>query len=103
MAVTSADLAEWIGTDDDLALARDLDVAQALVDAALVTATKPVDPTLLDRLYCEVGQAVYDRRKATSSNQGSSMSLEGQVPVRAPRDPLAGVWPILRRLGVRPF
>lgn len=103
MAVSSEELAEWIGTTDDEALAADLAVAVELVTRALRTATGEPPEVLVDRMVLEVGQAVYDRRKSTSSNQSSSLAVEGQAPVMAPRDPLARVWPLLRRLGVRPF
>lgn len=60
------------------------------------TETPIVPPTVLDGLQLEVAAELYSR-KDNVGGAGQAPVLEGAVPVRAPRDPLARVLPTLRR------
>lgn len=108
MAVTESDLARYVGLDlSDLADDVDREAEEARVSSALAEAVtdvdlalertfRPVPESKIDRLVLEVGHAYYKRNDSpTGSSQGVDFS-SGQ-PVAGPRDPLAQVWPILRR------
>lgn len=91
----SARLAKYIGTDPGVEVTDDLAVAEGLVTGALSTAFRRPDEKTRDRMVLEVGQALYDRRSASSSGAQQYGTLEGQQPARVPRDPLASIRPLL--------
>lgn len=84
-------LADYIGTDNGAQVAEDLAVAEGLVAGALSTAYRLPDEPMRDRMVLEVGQALHDRRSASSSGAQQYGTLEGAQPARVPRDPLASI------------
>lgn len=92
--IDAEQLAAYIATSDDVE--RVLDVAVSLVDDALEDAFRPVPESIYDQLVLEVGRNVYDRENQPAGN-AQFATTEGPTPVRAPRDPLATVRPILSR------
>lgn len=107
MAVTVSDLARYVGVDPDGLPEVDGGAESARVDSAFSSAVlgvdqalsrvfRPVPEEVRDRLVLEVGHAYYKRSDSpTGSSQGVDFST-GQA-VLGPRDPLAQVWPIIRR------
>jgi hypothetical protein len=97
MAVTSAQLATYIGADaTDEAVQSALTVAVVLVEDVLIEAFRPVPTIVRDRLVLEVGHEVYKRKDSVSGSSQFADYSSGQ-PVAGPRDPLTRVWPVLRR------
>ncbi len=99
------DLKDYIGVDNDEesgVITDCWDSAVELIDLAVDTAWRPIPESILNRLYLEVGNALYDRRNAPSGQSQFATFEGGALPVRGPRDPLAQVRPILA-LYVAPF
>lgn len=98
MAVTAADLAAFIGTSDqdtpmvEAALAA----ATVIVDDVFEQAYREVPEVVRDRVVTEVGAEMYRRKDSPSGSSQYAQYDGGAAPVRAPRDPLTAVWPIIR-------
>ena len=108
MTVSVDDLASFIGVNlngteteadhraEESRISSALASAEIEIELALERAFRPVPTEVRDRLVLEVGHAYYRRSDSpTGSSQGVDFGT-GQ-PVPGPRDPLAQVWPIVRR------
>lgn len=71
-----------------------LTTAQALVSDVVADAWRPVPEAVLDECVLSAGHACYDRTKSSHGTQQFTV-VEGEVPVRTPRDPLTSVYPLL--------
>lgn len=97
MAVTVESLAQRCGAalpNKTSEVTHALSVATTLLTEALVGAFREMPEPVRDECILSIGYAVYDRAKS-SDGARSGTTMEGQVPVRAPRDPLASVRSIL--------
>lgn len=103
MAVSMETLREYVGADADEAMTLLL-LQDAAADAALLiqkyvgAAAVPVD--IMDRCTLIVTADLFERRNAPNgiaNQQFASIDGIGQAPMRIARDPLAGVYHILRR------
>lgn len=95
MPVTKADLAKRIGgTATAEAVADQFDLAVELLDGKLVDAFRPMPDKTYKECVLSIGYALWDRQKSSSGTRQQT-TMEGQVPVRSPRDPLASVRTIL--------
>lgn len=103
MAVTVETLRAYVGADIDdadvsLLLQSALSAAAALVDKYVGVAVVPVE--ILDRCYLIVATDLFERRNAPNgiaNQQYATVDGIGQAPMRVARDPMAGVYEILRR------
>lgn len=91
------DLKAYIGAgeDDNEIIEQCFDDAVTLLGTATSSAFRPIPAGVMDRMILEVGHELYNRKNTPS---GSSMFTGydgGAVPVRAPRDPLSQVRPII--------
>lgn len=93
MPVTKAHLATRIGTTVDK-VDHAFDLAVELVDEALEKAFRPMGDKTYTECILSVGYAVWDRSKSSAGSKQTTV-MEGQVPVRSPRDPLASIRSIL--------
>ncbi|MGD7734132.1 hypothetical protein ACQCX5_14410 [Propionibacteriaceae bacterium G57] len=97
MAVTAETLATYIGTTPgDPHVAPALAEAQAILNDVLATPWRPIPADVLDQVTHEVAHEIYRRRDSPSGASQFAEFGTGQA-VRAPRDPLAQSWPIIRR------
>lgn len=83
------------GSQDDSFITDCFIDAQLLISDVIADAFRPVPEGILKRMVLEVGQELYNRKNAPS---GSSMFASydgGAQPVRAPRDPLNMIRPML--------
>ena len=103
MAATLEDLKKYVGSEeveyDDL-------LATALVDAALLvnahvgSQVAAVPEAILDRCYLIVAADLFERRNAPNgiaNQQYATVDGVGMAPMRVARDPLAGVYHLLRK------
>lgn len=111
MAVSLNDLKAYLGTStekQDVFLMGCLEEAKALVDKfnkkydtvskGYIESDAPTG--IVERCYLIVAADLYERRKAPNgiaNQQFASADGIGQAPMRIARDPMAGVYPILRR------
>lgn len=95
MTVTAANLADRVGTTDAAKVEDDLTRAQGFYADAVAGAFRPIPEHVADECVLSIGQALYERRRKSSSGAGLPTTMDGAIPVRAPRDPLASVRPIL--------
>lgn len=84
--VTRAQLAERIKQADSGALDELLAEAVTLVDDRLENAYRPVPVSVYRDIVLRVGFALWEARKSAHGT-GQQVTMEGQVPVRSPRDP----------------
>ena len=97
MAVTPDQLRVYLGagtetTGDDLA--RWLTLAGESLSTALAGAFAQPSEAVMDELTLEVASE-FARRRDSPNGAGQFATIEGQYPVRGPRDPLQQVRPIL--------
>lgn len=97
MAVTLTDLKEYVGaggTTHDATLASALTDSKLMVDTYVGSSTVP--QSIVDRCYLMVAKDLFDRR---NNPHGILNSQYEQVtePIRASRDPMMQVYPILRK------
>jgi len=93
MPVTKAMLATRIGTSVDK-VDHAFDLAVEKVDEALEGAFRRMPDHTYAECVLSVGYAVWDRSKSSAGSKQTTV-MEGQIPVRAPRDPLASIRPLL--------
>lgn len=98
MTVSDEQLAERLGVNlakEGVALevARVRAVSTTLLTSALAQAFREVPEDIHDECLLSVAKAVHDRKRTTNGVAGTTM--DGAVPVRSPRDPLASIRPIL--------
>lgn len=107
MAVSLEQFKSFCGVKDQNAdskvpaLTAALETSIDLLDAVLSNAYREIPESVRDRLVLEVGQEFYKRQDSPTGNSQTVDFSTGQ-PVAGPRDPLARVWPIVRRY-VLPF
>lgn len=92
------DLKDFLGTtgdDEDTFVESCWDNARLLLETATARAFRPVPDGLLDRMTLEVGAELYNRKSAPSGGSNYQTYEGGTFPVRAPRDPLTQVRPLL--------
>lgn len=93
-------LKEYIGVGndtEDMRLEAMWNSAKSMIDLAIEGAYRPVPQDVIDLMYLEVGSSLYDRRNAPNTSS-QFLGYEGTpVAVKAPRDPLATVRPIIAR------
>lgn len=95
--VTVAQLAaRFKKTAEDPDIIRVHGEALELLTDATVSAFRTIGPETCDDLFLRVARACWDGVKQMNG-QASGTQVEGQAPVRAPRDPLREVEPILSR------
>lgn len=70
--------------------------AEGMVRQALLDAYRPVLDTDYVECVLRVAYAIYDGSKS-SDGVRQQVTVEGQTPTRAPRDPMAGAQPIVNR------
>lgn len=96
MPVTKADLANRIGgtaaTPDTVT--EQFNLAVEMLDQNLEKAFRPMPDATYKECVLSIGYALWDRKKSSSGTKQQT-TMEGQVPVRSPRDPLASVRSIL--------
>jgi|SRR6478735_10279566 len=111
MAVTVDDFKKYLGDEgyeNESLLTDCLEEAKALVDKfnkrydraqeGYVISDAPV--SVVNRCYLIVAADLFERRNAPNgiaNQQFATLDGIGQAPMRVARDPLAGVYPILRR------
>lgn len=96
VTITSSELADYCGADNDSDILRSLVVAEALVSDTFSQAWREVPEEVIRQVTLEVGKALYKRRDETSGN-GQSVEFGTGAAVQGPKDPFAQVWPIVRR------
>lgn len=107
MAVSIAQFIKFVGESEQNlaektpAIEAALETATDLVDDTLSGAYKAVPVAVYDRLVLEVGHEILRRQDSPTGASTYADFSTGQ-PVQGPRDPLARVWPIVRRY-VLPF
>ena len=69
--------------------------AVTLLTLATESAFRPIPAEVMNRMTLEVGQTLFDRKNSPSGTSQFATYDGGNVPVMAPRDPLARVRPIL--------
>lgn len=95
MPVTKADLAKRISpTVTAEAVTEQFDLAVEMLDGKLVKAFRPMPDKTYKECVLSIGYALWDRKKS-SAGTNQQTTMQGQVPVRSPRDPLASVRSIL--------
>lgn len=72
-----------------------LDAAQGHLEAALVGRFREVPQGVMDDMVRRVARAVFDQGRQQSAGSPNTTQMQGEVAVRAPRDPLNVVAPIL--------
>lgn len=93
MPVTKAQLADRIGTSVDK-VDHAFDLAVEKLDEALEDAFRPMPDHTYAECVLSIGYAVWDRKKSSAGSKQTT-TMEGQIAVRAPRDPLASIRPLL--------
>lgn len=89
------DLKAYVGatSNDDSYVESCYDQAVVLVEQLIATADVPTEVRL--RCYLEAGSELYHRRNAPNGVAQFS-AFDGQV-IRVARDPLVGVYPLIKR------
>lgn len=82
-------------TDDDNFIEGCFDHAVILVTQATADAFRPIPQGIMDEMVLEVGNELYNRKNAPSGQSMYATFDGGSMPVRAPRDPLTMVRPII--------
>lgn len=111
MVVALSDFKSWIGdsdSDNDVMLMACLVDAKTLVDkynkvydavtGDYIESSAPEE--LVERCYLIVAADLFERRNApngVANQQYASVDGIGNAPVRLARDPMAGVYPVLRK------
>lgn len=86
--VTAEDLRAFVGASPTNAFVLSAyDVAVELVSQAVGTASVPA--AILDEVTLEVGASVFRRRAEPSQAGAVSLTPDGAVPVRQPKDPMS--------------
>ncbi len=95
MTVSDEQLRERLGSTklSPEYLTQKRQAAEELLAPQYASAWRPVPEEVKDELLLSVVRALHDRAKTTNGNSGTT--VEAQVPVRSPRDPLAAIRPIL--------
>lgn len=103
MAVTLEDIKKYVGSEesehDDL-LTSALSDAALLVNAHAGSQVAAVPVEILDRCYLIVAADLFERRNSPNgiaNQQYATVDGIGMAPMRVARDPLAGVYHLLRR------
>lgn len=92
--VTAASLAAAWKRPEAEALAA-LQAAIGHLEGATVGAFRPIPQGVMDDMVRRVARAVFDQGRQQSAGSPNTTQVQGQTAVRAPRDPLNVVAPIL--------
>lgn len=79
----------------DPAVASALAAAIGHLESATTGAFREIPQGVMDDMVTRVARAVFDQGRQQSAGSPSTTQVQGQVAVRAPRDPLNVVTPIL--------
>jgi predicted phage gp36 major capsid-like protein len=93
--LTPARLAAYLRAAVDAAMQDDIDSAAELLAPIWAQATRTVPATIRYTVWRDVAADIWRRRDNLAGNSQFADVTTGQ-PVRAPRDPLAASWPIIR-------
>lgn len=74
-----------------------LNTAVALLTDATTDTYREIPEDVANNLVVQVARAVWDQGKTASSGGAQATQITGETAVRAPRDPLAVVAPVLGR------
>lgn len=100
---TVEQFATYIGDPDmtESGYADALATAIALVDQFVTSAFREVPQAVYSNEVLRTGHSVWKQSESVGGTNQQVMDF-GQIPVRAPRDPMTGSYPVLRKY-VLPF